>query len=70
MESLSIINLFFRHSSIFLTDDEKEGRVGDGEDEMPDLPDNIDSFQEEDMEDAINKKKEEPEDSSNVKEEL
>ena len=37
---------------------------------MPDLPDNIDSFQEEDMEDAINKKKEEPEDSSNVKEEL
>jgi len=59
-----------RHSSIFLTDDEKEGRVGDGEDEMPDLPDNIDSFQEEDMEDAINKKKEEPADSSNVKEEL
>jgi len=60
-----------RHSSIFLTDDEKEGRVGDDdEDEMPDLPDKIDSFQQEDMEDAISGKKEDTEESTNAKDEL
>ena len=51
----------WRHSSIFLTEDEKEGRGGDDEDEMPDLPEVIESFQEEDMEDAITGKKEEEE---------
>ena len=50
-----------RHSSIFLTDDEKEGRGGEEEDEMPDLPEEIESFQEEDMEDAITGKKEDEE---------
>jgi len=60
-----------RHSSIFLTDDEKEGKVGDDdEDEMPDLPDKIDSFQQEDMEDAISGKKEDTEESTNAKDEL
>ena len=49
----------FRHSSIFLTDDEKEGRGEDDEDEMPDLPEEIESFQDEDMEDAITGSKEE-----------
>ena len=55
-----------RHSSIFLTDDEKEGK-NEEEDEMPELPDNIDSFQEEDMEDAISGVKEESDDSSDAK---
>merc|ERR1712156_1221909 len=50
-----------RHSSIFLTEDEKEGRGGEDEDEMPDLPEEIESFQEEDMEDAITGKKEDEE---------
>ena len=51
-----------RHSSIFLTDDEKEGKNEEA-DEMPELPDNIDSFQEEDMEDAISGVKEESDES-------
>ena len=55
-----------RHSSIFLTDDEKEGK-NEEEDEMPELPDNIDSFQEEDMEDAISGVKEEADDSLDAK---
>ena len=55
-----------RHSSIFLTDDEKEGK-NEEEDEMPELPDNIDSFQEEDMEDAISGVKEESDDSLDAK---
>jgi len=60
-----------RHSSIFLTDDEKEGKIGDDdEDEMPDLPDKIDSFQQEDMEDAISGKKDDTEESTNAKDEL
>jgi len=59
-----------RHSSIFLTEDEKEGRGGDDEDEMPDLPEEIESFQEEDMEDAITGKKEEEEENIQQKDEL
>ena len=55
-----------RHSSIFLTDDEKEGKNEEA-DEMPELPDNIDSFQEEDMEDAISGVKEESDDSLDAK---
>lgn len=55
-----------RHSSIFLTDDEKEGK-NEEDDEMPELPDNIDSFQEEDMEDAISGVKEESDDSLDAK---
>ena len=55
-----------RHSSIFLTDDEKEGKNEEA-DEMPELPDNIDSFQEEDMEDAISGVKEEADDSLDAK---
>ena len=55
-----------RHSSIFLTDDEKEGK-NEEEDEMPELPDNIDSFQEEDMEDAISGVKEGSDDSLDAK---
>ena len=57
-------NFICRHSSIFLTDDEKEGKVGGDDDDMPDLPDNIDSFQDEDMEDAITKKKDEAEEET------
>ena len=53
-----------------MTDDEKEGKVGDDDDEMPDLPDKIESFQQEDMEDAISGKKEDTEESTNAKDEL
>ena len=44
---------FFRHSSIFLTEDEKEGRDSDGDDDMPELPDEMESFQDEDIEETI-----------------
>lgn len=65
------INCFsFRHSSIFLTDDEKDGKTGHGDDEMPELPDQIDSFQDENMEDAISSKKEDEEEATNAKDEL
>ena len=60
----------FRHSSIFLTDDEKDGKTGHGDDEMPELPDQIDSFQDENMEDAISSKKEDEEEATNAKDEL
>ena len=46
-----------------MTDDEKEGRDSDGDDDMPELPDDIDSFQDENMDEAIsggNKEEEQP----------
>jgi len=42
-----------RHSSIFLTDDEKNGEGDDDDDEMPELPEVMESYQDEDMEDNI-----------------
>merc|ERR1712083_430500 len=53
-----------RHSSIFLTDDD--------EDEMPELPDEMESFQDEDMEESISgaKETEEEEEEGLKKDEL
>ena len=45
-------------------------QVENDEDEMPDLPEEIESFQEEDMEDAITGKKEEEEENIQQKDEL
>jgi protein disulfide-isomerase A4 len=51
-----------RHSSIFLTEDERLGEAGvDEDDETPDLPEEMESFQDEDMEESITGKKEEEE---------
>jgi len=48
-----------RHSSIFLSEDEKSGDSSLDDDEMlPELPDQIDSYQEENIEESIQKKPE------------
>ena len=36
-----------------MTEDEKEGRDSDGDDDMPELPDEMESFQDEDIEETI-----------------
>jgi protein disulfide-isomerase A4 len=56
-----------RHSSIFLTEDERMGESEDDEDEMPELPDEMESFQDEDMEESITGKVEETEEVEGVK---
>jgi len=46
-----------RHSSIFLTEDERMGETADDDDEdVPELPDEMESFQNEDMEESISGK--------------
>merc|ERR1719330_2144567 len=61
-----------RHSSIFLTEDERMGESDDDEDEMPELPDEMESFQDEDMEESISgaKEPEEEEEEGLKKDEL
>ena len=53
-----------------MTDDEKDGKSSHDDDEMPELPDKMESFEEENMEDAISGKKEEEEEATNTKDEL
>ncbi|XP_023336039.1 probable protein disulfide-isomerase A4 [Eurytemora carolleeae] len=62
-----------RHSSIFLTDDEKNGDVSLDDDELPELPETIESFQTENIEESMKKKPEEiveDETEKNPKDEL
>jgi len=61
-----------RHSSIFLTEDERMGESDDDDDEMPELPDEMESFQDEDMEESISgaKETEEEEEEGLKKDEL
>merc|ERR1719477_365918 len=50
-----------RHSSIFLTEEEKSGEGDDDDEEMPELPDVMESYQDEDMDDTFSGKKDEEE---------
>jgi len=50
-----------RHSSIFLTEEEKSGEGDEDDDEMPELPDVMESYQDEDMDDTFSGKKDEEE---------
>jgi len=59
-----------RHSSIFLTDEEKSGEGDDDDDEMPELPDVMESYQDEDMEDTLSGKGEEGDEETPSKDEL
>jgi len=47
-----------RHSSIFLTEEEKDGDAAMEDDELPPLPDKIESYQAENIDESINKKPE------------
>merc|ERR1719383_918903 len=42
-----------RHSSIFLTDDEKSGESSLDDDMLPELPDEIESYQDENIEESF-----------------
>jgi len=53
-----------RHSSIFLTEEEKSGEGDDDDDEMPELPDVMESYQDEDMDDTFSGKKDEEEETA------
>jgi len=59
-----------RHSSIFLTEEEKSGEGDDDDDEMPELPEVMESYQDEDMDDTFTGKKEDEEEETPSKDEL